>query len=107
MKAAEIDIIDSLCKRQTLIEIINYSGEEIKRKNSVNYWFDHYIDKKLFDTVKTTDALFDKNNEYYQLMLTCWNNWIKFWEDKRDNYIQKSVMVNWFQDKNYLETGKE
>ena len=40
-------------------------------------------------------------------MLTCWNNWIKFWEDKRDNYIQKSVMVNWFQDKNYLETGKE
>ena len=48
MKAAEIDIIDSLCKRQTLIEIINYSDEEIKRKNSVNYWFDHYIDKKFF-----------------------------------------------------------
>lgn len=95
MKYIDKDLIDSLVERQSLIDIINYPLKELEQKKVYKFWYDHFVKKH-----KIT-----KDTQTYRYFVKTWRYWTKYWTDKKDNYVQKSNHVSWYQDKEYLKSN--
>lgn len=97
MKNFEKDVIDSLCERQTLNELMNYSDEFAESEERIEYYYKNFV----------SNNNLEYSDELHNIMIESWNKWVNHWKNRRDNYIKKSINVSWYQDKTYLNTGKE